>query len=479
MIPIAAQSWQTKSGPAVPLTVAAMLAAAILIQSIAIPVDADVSWLITVCERVLGGERLYVDIIEANPPASVWLYMPAVWLAQQLGWRPEALVIGFAMASALLSIRWTVGLTARLQRPPAPLWLAAGAGFVTLILPGGLFAQREHFAFMLALPAVATMVLLGERVNLGRAASLGAGIAAGLVIVIKPHFALAILLPAIWSAAMARDWRPFRPSLIAASLVVMAYAIAVLLFASDYFALLPMLQATYLPMRDRPLNFLLGPMLVVPAALYVLGQMLRVRRTPPLSTALFLASAGFALAGLIQGKNYLNHAYPGVALAFLALWLLFGERPENSAGRKFVAAVGALLVGFQLYATASIQPPAGLADAIRNSAPSPATVMTLSTELGTGHPAVRHADARWVGSRPSLFTAAGARFAGLGNAEMRRWYREDLDSVVHDIGRARPELLLLDDGSKRWLLADPAIRSALQDYAPVARAGSVEVWRRR
>ena len=48
---------------------------------------ADTSWLITVCERVLAGERLYVDLIETNPPFSVWLYMPPVALANALGVR--------------------------------------------------------------------------------------------------------------------------------------------------------------------------------------------------------------------------------------------------------------------------------------------------------------------------------------------------------------------------------------------------------
>ena len=38
----------------------------------------DTSWLITVCERMLSGERLYADIYETNPPFSVWLYLPPV-----------------------------------------------------------------------------------------------------------------------------------------------------------------------------------------------------------------------------------------------------------------------------------------------------------------------------------------------------------------------------------------------------------------
>ena len=42
--------------PAIAVLAAAV--AAVLIQSLWVPLDADVSWLITVCERVLGGDRL-------------------------------------------------------------------------------------------------------------------------------------------------------------------------------------------------------------------------------------------------------------------------------------------------------------------------------------------------------------------------------------------------------------------------------------
>src|SRR3990170_6008744 len=81
---------------------ALVVAAAILQQSL-IGLDTDVSWLITVGERVLAGERLYVDIFEVNPPASVWIYLPLVWLAEIAGAKPEAVVAAAFVAAALAS----------------------------------------------------------------------------------------------------------------------------------------------------------------------------------------------------------------------------------------------------------------------------------------------------------------------------------------------------------------------------------------
>ena len=47
---------------------------AILIASIPLHPEwlvSDVSWMITVCEKMLEGKTLYVDMIETNPPGAV------------------------------------------------------------------------------------------------------------------------------------------------------------------------------------------------------------------------------------------------------------------------------------------------------------------------------------------------------------------------------------------------------------------------
>ena len=70
----------------------------LIVLAIAVPwqtrwgVIPDTSWIITLCERMLAGDRLYVDLIETNPPFTLWLYMPAVYLANLLGVAPEYVV---------------------------------------------------------------------------------------------------------------------------------------------------------------------------------------------------------------------------------------------------------------------------------------------------------------------------------------------------------------------------------------------------
>ena len=103
---------------------AAMLALAV--SSIALRGEAtpDVSWLITMCERILNGERAYVDIVETTPLAPMLLYMPGALLAKAVGGAPEFWTFAFAYASALGS-----------------LWLAARI-LPTYVTEGGCAAER-------------------------------------------------------------------------------------------------------------------------------------------------------------------------------------------------------------------------------------------------------------------------------------------------------------------------------------------------
>lgn len=472
----------------VPLDAALILAAcallAAVIQSFFIPIDADVSWLITVSERVLAGQRLYVDLFEVNPPASVWLYLPMVWLAQLAGLRPEAVVAATAIAAALCASVATLQVAARLRQPPPAAALAAVLAFTTLILPGGLFAQREHFAALLALPSLATLALIADRQRISRTSSLAAGLAAGLVIVIKPHFALALLPAAFWAACRARALRPLLPGVVGATLLILAYAAALLAFARAYLDYLPLLSGTYLHMRERWLNLLAGPSVFMPVALLVLAAMLRRSQVPPLAISWFIGAMGFGLASIIQGKGYANHAFPGSVLGFMAVVVLITIRAALERKRLVGAAVLVLALT-KAYTNFGILPPEGLAEAVRRVAPPRPTMITLGTELVTGHPVVRNVDGRWVGSRASLFTVAGVQYRrsqpmpAAERAQLERWYGEDVQSFALDVAAGRPDVVLVEIPEKRWIVREPVLMNAMRDYRFAARTGTVEVWLRR
>ena len=475
---------QARFAAAIPLLLAATVFA-VLVQSLFIPIDSDVSWLITVNEKMLAGQRLYTDVIEPNPPASIWLYTPAVWAAAQLRLRAEAAVVALFILFALCSCAATLRLCDRLSRPPHPLVLAASVAFVTLVLPLGTFAQREHAALLLALPVLAGLAVIADRQGLSMRAALAIGAAAGMVIVIKPHFALAMVPPLCFAAWRARGLKPVLPVALAAAGVVAGYAMALVAFAPDYFRLLPMLGAVYLPLREQWTTLLRGPVLIMPLAIYALAFILRPRRVDSLAAMFLIGSAGFALAALIQAKGYLNHALPAMALGLVGLALVATQPEIQAQRRRLVLISAAALAGLQLFAMASIQPIPGLAAAVARVAPAKPSMITLGPDLLTGHPLVRNVDGRWVGSRPALFIAAGAhrQLAGASGVErtrLQRWYDSDIESFAADVRQQRPDVILVDVRPEvAWLRNDLRVRQVMAAYRPAARAGAVEVWVRR
>jgi hypothetical protein len=455
----------------------------VLVQSFLVPIDCDVSWLITVNEKMLAGQRLYVDIIEVNPPASIWLYTPFVWLAHQLQLRPEAVIVTAFIAGALATSAFALRISAHLRRPPNALIFFALLCFAELLLPLGTFAQREHAAILFAAPALTALAVLAEKGALSLSLRLIAGLAAGLVIAIKPHFALAIVPAVALAAWQARALRPMIPAAAAAIAVVVLYAAAVVVFTPEYLQLLPMLAAAYLPLHDYWLTLLRGPVVIVPLAIYALALFLRPGRIAALPAMFLVASAGFAVAGLIQGKGYLNHALPGMALGFVGLVLLAIDPGVERGRRNFVLAATAALACLELYAMASIRPIAGLAEAVERVAPQRPSVIALGPDLLTGHPLVRNIGGRWAGSRAGMYIAVGAHSelsAAHPDPRLLRWYEADVAAFADDVRRERPDVILVDARPElAWLRKEPKIQSAIAGYGPRARVGDVEVWVRR
>jgi len=221
----------------------------------------------------------------------------------------------------------------------------------------------------------------------------------------------------------------------------------------------------------------------VPLAIYALALFLRPGRVATLPAMFLIASAGFALAGLIQGKGYLNHALPGMALGFVGLVLLAMQDGIERGRRNFVLAATAALACLELYAMASIQPIPGLAQAVTRVAPPHPSVITLGPDLLTGHPLVRNVNGRWAGSRAGMYIAVGAHSelsSGHPDARLLGWYHADIDAFANDVQRERPDVILVDTRPElAWLRQEPKIRSAVAGYRPRARVDDVEVWVRR
>lgn len=461
--------------PAIVAGLAALVA--IAVQTLWIPIDADVSWLITVSERVLAGDRLYVDIFEVNPPASVWLYLPLVWLAQLIGARPEAIVAAAFVAAGLGSVFTTLRLASRLDHAPHPSWLAGVVGFIALVLPMALFAQREHAALLLAFPALTALAIIADGRPLDRRTLYAAGLAAGLVIVIKPYFLFPIIAPALWVAIKRRSFVPLLPAIAAAATAIGVYAIAVLVLARAYLDYLPVIARTYAPMHDELWKVAIGPTLY-PAICLGLALLLRASRIPSIAAVWALGSVGFLLAAYAQAKNYPNHWLSGGALALAAAAAML-TLPRIAPARRVAVGIGLAVMALSEMYHWAIRPDAAVAAIIERVAPPAPKIIALSPQLTTGHPVTRNVGGQWVGSRAGLFTAAGARLVGLDDPLALQSYREDSKSFATDVQRHVPDVILVHRPTKSWLISEPGIARAMSAYRLEAGANDTEIWLRR
>ena len=282
------------------------------------PLGPDVSWLITVSERILDGGRLYIDILEPNPPMAGYLYMPPVLLARTLGMAPEPLVVLWTVLFGLL----TTGFAARLVVQNKLLKHAELFWPVTLLLFlsawGEDFAQREHFAAMAGLPLVVCLALRATGIRPQSYVWIIAGLAGGFMLAIKPHFALPILAGVLYVAWHRRSIRPiFAPEMWLAGAIFLGFLASIYLFYPAYFEnIVPVASTVYIPDR-RPLWLLLIVRVTLAFELITVIALLGFRRQirlTPLLGIMFCVAIGFWLSYLAQGRGYPYQILPGIAL---------------------------------------------------------------------------------------------------------------------------------------------------------------------
>src|SRR5258708_24019593 len=195
------------------LSIMILFLAAIVLRHF-LAANTDVSWLLTVGERVLDGQRLYIDVVETNPPMAVLVYTPGIAIARVLGLPAEVVTDGLMFALIFISLAIVAGILRKSSvldgaqgRLLAPLAFA-----VLAILPTQAFGQRDHIAIVELLPLLAVIVLRMNGQTPPTSTAIVAVCGAGLALSFNPHFAVGILCAVASLAVHARSWEaPFTP----------------------------------------------------------------------------------------------------------------------------------------------------------------------------------------------------------------------------------------------------------------------------
>ena len=122
----------------------ALLAAIGILGEFRSPINGDVAYVLDIARRMLRGERLYLDLIDLNPPFIFWISQPAV-LAGRLGVDPALafrVLILVILSSSLL-------LASTIQRDGRAM--PAGYVLAAFLLPVVHYGEREHLMLGLLL----------------------------------------------------------------------------------------------------------------------------------------------------------------------------------------------------------------------------------------------------------------------------------------------------------------------------------------
>ena len=474
------------------LSIALVFVVAILLRQI-VPLNTDVSWLLTIGERVLDGQRLYIDIVEINPPMAVLAYLPGIALARALGLDPKIVIDGqiLLLAAASLLAAWRIlTLSSTLGHgrwTPLAVWAAA----VLTILPMDVFGQREHIATLTFLPALAVYMLRSERDRVPFWAVVIAGTGTGITLAFKPFFAVPVALCVLLTAVRAHSWRAlFAPENVIAGGSVSAFSYYTYVAYPEYFsATYPLVRDTYLSwsMPISVFMFNSAALIWAVAAVTILSANQKTKNNSA-APVILLASLGFAISFFLQRRGWPYHSYPMVAVALLGLgFMMFGDSDAGLSSRRFKVIgmsvmAATFILGILWFDSRVYVGPIERAIAVLKPNPK---IMVLSGEAAIGHPLVRTLHGVWVSREETLWIREFVRLTRENNtidsptdAKLKSYLAMERSWLIEDFKRLPPDIVLVDnlrDGWGDWVRADFELTQLLKPYSLVGTVEGIDI----
>lgn len=313
------------------------------------PINFDEALILTISERWLGGERLYVDLIDVNPPLIFILNLVPAAIERITGLSGPI--------SLVLSVLAYVGVAIWLSLKLLPLVVSPEDSTVKLVLPplivvalvifaGDMLGQREHLMLASLTPY---MLLAAARVREARmplARRIGVTIFATIGFALKPHF---LIIPALIElyVLVQRGPKALRdptPWLMAA--LIALYPLATWIWLPEYYTqVLPLVMSAYESIGTADYSTILFGNQLAPALIVLipLGIAAFVGRFSTLIRVVVLASIGASISGVAQGKGWPYHLLPAQTLAIMLTALMVAALIDTAlaARRRQAPADGA------------------------------------------------------------------------------------------------------------------------------------------
>ena len=438
------------------------------------PLNHDSAALLHYAQRWLAGERLYVDLIDVNPPLVFVLDLFPAMIARftpiaattalilcVLAW------VGFGFGLCWRLLRVVPGSLSGIHRYLLPPLLL----FLMIVYPGSEFTQREHLMIVAALPYLLLAQARLERRETVPGVLFATVLFAGIAFALKPHFLLIpLLVEALVAAGLGwrRAVRDPVPWTLAA--IFLAYGAFILFVTPSYLTLVvPLAMESYVGLGELgPWGVLFDSQLTASAVLLVPLAIASLYMRRPLARLVAVAAVAATIIAVAQGKGWPYHVLPTEAFVLLLAAVLLSELLDSQVAEvherrslSLMVFLVALMLG--AYYLSALTRPTFWRQARFNDSPagqllqrfgkpaSQGAVLILSPGIYPHFPLINYAHTRMASRFMSLWPIQGAYSRCLPDGRMFRNPGEmsfaesyAYHAVAEDFNRTHPKLVIVD-----------------------------------
>lgn len=281
-------------------------------------VNSDVAWLSICAERLLNGGTLTHSCYDTNPPLSILIYAPFIWLSKLTAIPSYHLIFWLTLGL----IGYAAAATYRLSQNKT-LTIAFLASIT--IIPSLYYAERDHFIAIILLPFILMQLSITKKEGISAFWTYSILILGSIALLLKPHFGL---IPAFMFLHRMRYQRKIwiikDIDFIILSCSCIFYLTAIFLFYSDFITqILPDVIDFYLGYNNPGAII---AKLKIYGTLWVLACVGCALLTKNHHVKILILCAGLCLLVFtIQMKGFTYHLLPFYALFFP---ILFASIPK-------------------------------------------------------------------------------------------------------------------------------------------------------
>ena len=439
------------------------------------PINHDVGAILDVSGRWIGGEKLYVDVIDENLPLTFVIHAAPVLIAKILPgsvpfWFTGLVVMG--IAASFYACRRLIRLVPSADHALTEGLLPPVLLFLFSVLPNEHFGQREHLMFVAAAPYLFASMARAEGVSPRTGTAIAIGLVAGLGFAMKPYY-LAIPAAVELYLLIRRGWRatfidqiPWSIGAVAVAHLVSMYTI----FSAFGNFVLPLAIESYEPIGDQGWRQVLLGNVMAPTllALLIFGAFAVFLTQTMAARALLAFGIGAAVSAIGQAKGWPYHVLPALATAILLATFTLSQTVDRylpisrSSHRLPVAIISATLMVLLYFQAALYTPPfykqrqyedsigGILSHIVEQNAPN-RTIMTLSPGIYPLWPLINYIGGRMTMRFLTMWVVQGVYadcedFPALYNAPDTMGDSEKFvfDAVSDDFAKNQPDLLIVD-----------------------------------